>query len=152
MSQLNSPRRSLQLLGLLTAATFPTACSPKNPCNQIKSTGQSVVSWAATAQMVAQRWAAGNIPTAYARNTLAKGAQQVRRTAANLGRSPTPASPVARSARARYEQLADTLAAIETAIARDNTTAVAGLAARLPILRQQLGGLETQCRAQERAS
>lgn len=119
---------------------------------QIESKGRSITSWAATAQMVARRWIAGDVPTAYARNTLGKGAQQVRSAAMKLARAPAPAEPVAQAARARYEHLAAMLAEIDTAIGKNDEDAVAKIAAGLQPIQQQVSGLRNQCRARKQAS
>lgn len=128
------------------------ACGPQPACKQIESTGRSITSWDATAQMVARRWIAGDVPTAYARNTLEKGAQQVRSAAMKLARAPAPADPVAQVARARYEHLAAMLSEIDAAIGKNDKATVARIAAGLPPIKQHLGALRTRCQARKQAS
>jgi hypothetical protein len=144
MHRLKTPGRLRPLLGLWIGTAL-AACGPRPACRQIESSGQSMVSWAATAEMVAQRWTAGDVPTAYAHNTLTKGAQEARRAAAKLGQA--PAAPVAREAQARYAELAVRLARIDAVIADDDGRAAAGLAAGLPAIRLKLDRLQSGCQA-----
>ena len=44
---------------------------------------ERVVSWVATARMVAEAWNASSVPTAYARNTLETAAREIRRAGAH---------------------------------------------------------------------
>ena len=113
-----------------------------------------MASWAATAEMVARRWSAGDVPTAYARNTLMQGAQQIRSAARKLARAPQPAGPVAQAARERYGQLAARLARIGDAVGKDDRGEVARLSAGLPTIEWQINQLRGRCevRKQVRAS
>lgn len=127
------------------------ACGPKPACRQIEDKGKSVASWAATAEMIAQRWDAGDIPAFYAHMTLAKGEQQIRSATMKLEQAQNGNAARVMAARARYRQLAATLSRLDAAIAKGDRSESAGLAARLPAIGKQLGALRDQCRAQDQA-
>ena len=127
------------------------ACGSKPACRQIESKGKSAVSWASTAEMIAQRWDAGDVPTFYARHTLAKGEQQIRSATMKLEQAQDGNAAPALAARARYQQLAATLSRLDAAIAKGDRSEIAGLAAGLPVIGKQLGALRDQCRAQDQA-
>jgi len=143
--------KSLGRFWLLLSLTGLYACGPKPACRHIESNSRSMHSWAAVAEMVAREWGRGEVPTSYARHTLQKGGQQIRRAAAKLDQASAPADPVAQAARARYGQLAALLARIGEAMGKGDRGQVAMLAARLPALDQQLGELRDRCQAREQA-
>jgi uncharacterized metal-binding protein len=61
---LNNIGSSLLLLTLMTA------CSGKSEADKLTKELQTVTSWAATAEMTGEAWIQGNVPTAYAKQTL----------------------------------------------------------------------------------
>ncbi|HET8612202.1 MAG TPA: hypothetical protein VFL92_05495 [Sphingomonas sp.] len=110
-----------------------------------------MISWAATAEMVARRWTAGDVPTSYARNTLAKGARQTGSAVTKLDRASAPDDPLARSARADYRKLAAMLARMGDAVEKGNKAEIGRLAGGLPAIEQQIGQSRSRCRARMQA-
>lgn len=56
-----------------------TACTSKSSSDDVSKELQSVKSWAATAHMVGDAWKRGAVPTAYAKQTLAKTQQELKK-------------------------------------------------------------------------
>jgi len=142
MSALRTLGRCWPLPFLLCLA----ACGAGSVCKQIARSDKTVASWAATAAMVGQRWAAGDVPTSYARNTLAKGARQMRSEAAALARS-AGGDPLVETTSTRYVQLAAVLTRMEALAGTGNKAEVAQLAAALPTLER----LDHRCSARGQA-
>ena len=145
---LTSFRRGWSRAWLMSVAACLSACGPKPACQQVESSGRSVSSWAATADMVARRWIEGDVPTSYARDTLTQGERQVQQAAATLQEAPD-ADP---AALARYEQLAVVLARMDRAIGNDDARGLARLAGILPAIGRHIDALRTRCRAQRAAA
>lgn len=141
----NAPKAALLLVG---AALTLAACSAKPACQQIASKGRSVASAAATAQMIAERWIAHDVPTSYAHNTLRQGAQQVERATVGLEMAPDPAP----QALARYRRLAAVLVAMNRAVKQGDAAKAGRFADALPGLKQQIDHLRARCEAAESAA
>lgn len=66
--------RSVSLLLLLTILS---ACSSKSSSDELAKELQTVKSWTATAHLVGDTWIRGDVPTAYAKQTLSKTQEEL---------------------------------------------------------------------------
>lgn len=64
-----------------------TACTSKSSSDDVLKELQSVKSWAATAHMVGDAWKRGAVPTAYAKQTLAKTQKELKKEVDSLSES-----------------------------------------------------------------
>lgn len=135
-----SPRSTRRILTLLPFVFWLTACGPKPPRKQIDKQGESVASWAATAEMVATAWLHGDLPTHYARQTLQSGAKQVERARSSLAKVAASDS-LAQAAVQEYGRLADRLTRMTDALRQNDRSTLAQLADRLPNEAQRIRAL-----------
>ncbi|OKH50370.1 hypothetical protein NIES2101_19515 [Calothrix sp. HK-06] len=64
-----------------------TACTSKSSTNDVSKELRSVKSWAATAHMVGDAWKRGAVPTAYAKQTLKKTQEELKKETDSLSKS-----------------------------------------------------------------
>jgi Tfp pilus assembly protein PilP len=76
--------RKILLLGSLLGLA---ACSRSSSHEKLVKSLQSVQSWTATAQMVGETWQQGNVPEAYAEQTLKKSQEEIARETKDLTES-----------------------------------------------------------------
>lgn len=69
---------TLRLFSLLFLLKLLTACSSQSSTNELAKELQTVKSWAATAEMVGDAWIRGNVPKAYAKQTLEKTQEELK--------------------------------------------------------------------------
>ena len=126
-----SPRSTRRILPLLAFVYSLTACGPKPPRKQIDKQGESVASWAATAEMVATAWLRGDVPTDYARQTLQSGAKQVQRARTSLAKVAAGDS-LAQAAVQEYGRLAERLTRMTDALQQNDRRTLAQSIDQLP--------------------
>jgi hypothetical protein len=140
-----SPRSTRRILTLLPFLFPLTACGPKPPRKQIDEQGQSVASWAGTAELLATAWLRGDVPTAYARQTLQSGAQQVEHARSSLAKVATGDS-LAQAAVEAYGRLADRLTRMTAALQQDDRSFLEQSTDRLPSDAQRIRALREHVR------
>lgn len=133
---------------LLILCAGLAGCSGGSQCKQVESQGQSVASWAATAQMISKHWSASDLPTQYARKTLSQGEQQVRRSAGTLERA-SERDPTAAPALSAYKRLANILGEMVQAVDRNDRRTVKALTSALPKLHEQISDSRSRCQSEE---
>lgn len=141
-----APSSTRRMLTLLSLGIALTACGPKPPRKQIDEQGNSVASWAATAEMVAAAWLRGDLPDHYARHTLQSGAQQVERARASLARVAAGDS-LARAAVREYGRLADRLGRMTAALQRQDRSALSESTDQLPNEARRIRALRERSRS-----
>lgn len=122
--------------GSLLLLTLLTACSGKSEADITKEL-QTVTSWAATAEMTGEAWIQGNVPTAYAKQTLSTAQKKLHKQTERLAH--TSYDP--RQRRTILEllgRLESTVAQMSTAVEQKDRTALALLDADITQQLQQL--------------
>ena len=140
-----SPRSTRRILPLLAFVYSLTACGPKPPRKQIDKQGESVASWAATAEMVATAWLQGDVPTDYARQTLQSGAKQVERARTSLAKVAAGDS-LAQAAVQEYGRLAERLTRMTDALQQNDRRTLAQSIDQLPNEAQRIRALRERSR------
>ena len=140
-----SPRSTRRILPLLAFVYSLTACGPKPPRKQIDKQGESVASWAATAEMVATAWLQGDVPTDYARQTLQSGAKQVQRARTSLAKVAAGDS-LAQAAEQEYGRLAERLTRMTDALQQNDRRTLAQSIDQLPNEAQRIRALRERSR------
>jgi hypothetical protein len=84
--------RSQRLSSLLLLLVALTSCT-RSPADQLKTELQTIISWAATAQMAGEAWLKGNVPHAYAAQTLRTAEESLQEELKTIEEQPSEASP-----------------------------------------------------------
>jgi predicted metal-dependent hydrolase len=127
--------KNILLLGLLLGSA---ACSRSPSHEELVESLQSIQSWTATAQMVGETWQQGNIPDAYAEQTLKKSQEEIAREKKDLT-EPSVQQPI--------QQIQQTLQQLITAVKHHQKGAIAAPLQQLSTQHQQL---DVTLKAQER--
>ncbi len=85
----------VRILGIMTLALTPVlvGCGPESPAEKLRTELQNVKSNAATAHMVADAWAHGNVPAAYAKNSLQSAREELKSAVEALLEMPEAKEP-----------------------------------------------------------
>lgn len=122
--------------GSLLLLTVLTACSGTE-ADKLTKELQTVSSWAATAEMTGEAWMQGNVPTAYAKQTLSTAQKKLHKqteTIAQLSYDPKQLSRILE----HLQLLESTVAQMSTAVEQKDRTALARLDADITQQLQQL--------------
>ncbi len=123
--------------GSLLLLTLLTACSGKSEADKLTKELQTVSSWAATAEMTGEAWMQGNVPTAYAKQTLSTAQKKLHKQTeaiARLSYDPTQLSRILE----HLQLLESTVGQMSTAVEQKDRTALARLDADITQQLQQL--------------
>lgn len=113
----------------------PVACSQPSSDAVLTQHLQTVNSWTATAQMVAESWEQGSVPQRYAKQTLEKTQQEIaKETEALFKEQPQAQSQLAPS----LQHLQQTIQQLSTAVGQPETAAIAAPLKQLLTDEQQL--------------
>ncbi len=124
--------RSLQVKSLLLLLTSLAACSNKSSTNDLAKELETVMSWAATSQMAGDAWIHGNVPTAFAKQTLSKAQTKLHEETDTLAHSSNPTQR--RTILENLQRLESTVSRMATAVEHEDHT----------VMTQQLKQLSTQ--------
>lgn len=94
------PMRFRQLISLVLLLLL-SACSSKSSGDESQEL-ETIMSWAATAQMAGIAWSQGNVPTVYAQQTLSQARAKLHKETDNLTHSstnPTQLHPILKQLR-----------------------------------------------------
>lgn len=134
-----------RLNGFLMLLTLLTSCTTQSSTDQLTHELQSVKSWAATTNMVADAWGRGAIPSAYAKQTLVKAQQELQTEIDNIKKIRTPRKTDIESAKNLVyivSKMSIATGQILTAIKKENRTAVTQQLGQLSIQEQTLDKFE----------
>lgn len=131
--------------GFLILLTLLTSCTTQSSTDKLTHELQSVKSWAATTNMVADAWGRDAIPSAYAKQTLVKAQQELQTEIDNIKKIRTPRKTDIESAKNLVyivSKMSTTTGQILTAMEKENRTAVTQQLGQLSIQQQTLDKFE----------
>lgn len=123
-----------KIAGSLLLLTVLSACSGTE-ADKLTKELQTVTSWAATAEMTSEAWMQGNVPTAFAKQTLSTAQKKLHKqteTIAQLSYDPTRLSRILE----HLQSLESTVGQISTAVEQEDRIAIAQQLQQLSIQQQ----------------
>lgn len=131
---------SLRFSSLLLLVKLLSACSSQSSSDELAKELQTVKSWAATAHLVGDSWTQGNVPEAYAKQTLEKTQEELKNETDTLSKLSIESSQ-RDTLLDQLKRLENTVGQMSKAVAQKDQKAIAQQIQQLSLEEQMLDKL-----------
>lgn len=112
----------ISLCSPLLLLTSLAACSRQSSADEVAKELKTVESWTATAETVGDAWIRGNVPVAYAKQTLTKAQEELHKEADKLGKN--AAAKASTDMQEQLKLLEDTVGKMSAAVEKKDSQAM----------------------------